>query len=174
MHPCTVGNNSNDLDGSQHAAECELYISRMHFHHIQHVCRHVTSMSSEQVSLVQAEPRLLAAHVQGGVVFAYDMGLPEPSQAEQLVWTYPLQEGPRWGLARKWCSLVHAQQDCTRVMDVLRCMQLHNSDRAVCGDRFDGSWASAWLVRLTCTTASKLFSVFACFQFSRVLRLEAR
>jgi hypothetical protein len=32
--------------------------------------------------------------MQGGVVFAYDMAVDIPTQHEQLVWTYPLQDGP--------------------------------------------------------------------------------
>ncbi len=34
--------------------------------------------------------------LKGSVLFAYDLGPDAPGGHERLVWTYPLQEGPRW------------------------------------------------------------------------------
>lgn len=50
--------------------------------------------------------------VKGGVVFAYDLAMDAPGHHEQLIWTYPLLEGPRVTSMR--CSLDHKMLGCLR------------------------------------------------------------
>ncbi len=50
--------------------------------------------------------------IKGGVIFAYDLAMDAPGHHEQLVWTYPLQEGPRVTSLR--CSLDQQMLGCMR------------------------------------------------------------
>ena len=48
----------------------------------------------------------------GSIVFAYDLSMDAPGHHEQLVWTYPVQEGPRITAMR--CSLDRKLLGCLR------------------------------------------------------------
>ncbi|GAX83533.1 hypothetical protein CEUSTIGMA_g10958.t1 [Chlamydomonas eustigma] len=88
------------------------------------------SLYNETVDSIQYDDaNQLLLVTKGGVVFAYDLAMDAPGHHEQLVWTYPILEGPRVTTMR--CSLDRMQLGCLRGGTLLELIDLATGNTSV-------------------------------------------